>query len=307
MARVDLGMSILDLTSARPRVRTERLFSKQVEEARRFVQGPPRRGSGNIVVIGGFERVDRNYSIRHRKFPLMAVEFVVGGRGEVRLSKGRFKLTPGTIFSYSPKASHDISTDLQHPLAKYFVSLAAPAATRLFQQVGFETDAAWQTSRPADLQRLFDELLVHGSRAEPVSRPICDQLLHAILLLGASSRLSDRARGGEAFDTYERCCKVLDEQAMRLRTINDLARRCGISVEYLCRLFKKYEGQSPYQRLVRARMNAAAARLRSGNVLIKDIAAELGFADAFHFSRVFKRVFGSAPASMRGGWPSRPE
>jgi AraC-like DNA-binding protein len=46
-------------------------------------------------------------------------------------------------------------------------------------------------------------------------------------------------------------------------------------------------------------MNEAAEQLRSTERLIKDVAASLGYSDAFHFSRVFKAVFGIAPQAFR--------
>jgi AraC-like DNA-binding protein len=143
-------------------------------------------------------------------------------------------------------------------------------------------------------------------------RPVvCDQLLRTILILAVGSRLPANATRGEAFDTYERCTQILDGQALQLRTLKDAAKSCNVSVEYLCRLFKRYECRSPYQRLLRARMSCAATLLRSGNALIKDVAAELGYSDPFHFSRVFKRVFGCPPTSVRGvnalEWTSEPQ
>ena len=42
-------------------------------------------------------------------------------------------------------------------------------------------------------------------------------------------------------------------------------------------------------------MAQAARRLQSPGILVKHVAEELGFADPFHFSRTFKRVFGVSP------------
>ena len=46
-------------------------------------------------------------------------------------------------------------------------------------------------------------------------------------------------------------------------------------------------------------MNHAAERLQESGVLVKQAAAETGFADPFHFSRVFRRVLGMSPAAFR--------
>ena len=50
---------------------------------------------------------------------------------------------------------------------------------------------------------------------------------------------------------------------------------------------------------MRLKMNIAAERLRDPGVLVKQVAAELGFDDPFHFSRAFKGVLGLSPENFR--------
>lgn len=42
-------------------------------------------------------------------------------------------------------------------------------------------------------------------------------------------------------------------------------------------------------------MGRAAELLLDGGLMVKEAASELGFADAFHFSRTFKRIYGLPP------------
>jgi AraC-like DNA-binding protein len=69
---------------------------------------------------------------------------------------------------------------------------------------------------------------------------------------------------------------------------------------YLCRLFKQFDTQSPYQYLLNLKMTYAADRFQKTGVLVKKVARELGFVDQFHFTRVFKKVFGIPPQSFKG-------
>ena len=68
-----------------------------------------------------------------------------------------------------------------------------------------------------------------------------------------------------------------------------------MDVAYLCRLFQRYDHQSPYQLLLRLKMNFAAEWLQQPGALVKQVAERAGFTDPFHFSREFKSVFGVAP------------
>lgn len=63
-----------------------------------------------------------------------------------------------------------------------------------------------------------------------------------------------------------------------------------------CRLFARFHNESPYQFLKRLRMEHASRILLARDATVKSMAAALGFAEPFHFSRVFK--------SVHPQWPS---
>jgi AraC-like DNA-binding protein len=102
-----------------------------------------------------------------------------------------------------------------------------------------------------------------------------------------------------AFATYEHCRRYIEQHWLTLRTLEQIASECHVNNAYLCRLFRRYDQQSPYQYLLHLKMNMAAGRLQQSGVLVKQVAEEAGFADPFHFSRVFRSVLGLSPAAFR--------
>jgi AraC-like DNA-binding protein len=84
-----------------------------------------------------------------------------------------------------------------------------------------------------------------------------------------------------------------------LRTLEEIGKECRFDTAYLCRLFRRYDSQTPYQHLIRLKMQYAAQRLQQPGVLIKQVAAETGFSDPFHFSRVFRKILGVSPQAFR--------
>ena len=84
-----------------------------------------------------------------------------------------------------------------------------------------------------------------------------------------------------------------------LKTLQQIAQERHVDGAYLCRLFQRYDHQSPYQFLMRLKMNLAAERLQKPGALVKQVSEESGFNDPFHFSRAFKKVFGLAPDDFR--------
>ncbi len=82
-------------------------------------------------------------------------------------------------------------------------------------------------------------------------------------------------------------------------SLPEIARRAGISVPHFCALFKKQNGLSPMRYLMHARMTRACALLDSTDKPVAKISQEVGFLDAFHFTKTFRAVVGSSPRAYR--------
>lgn len=274
-----------------------KFFSVQIAAARRFHMRLRRPASNRLsVACGGCERCQPAYEVRRSTFPYHGLEFVAGGKGAVTLRGRRWRLVPGTLFSYGPGVPHHITTTPEEPLVKYFVDFAGGG--KLLRSAGVAPGMVIQTSAPAEVMPIFDELIANGLKNTPQSRDICAALLEALLLKLAETRMPPGSVESAAFDTYQRCRRELDEHALEIRNLHELAERCHVDGAYLCRLFKRFEHESPYRRLMRLKMNHAAARMQASGKLVKQIAAELGFDDPYHFSRAFKSVFGVSPRKM---------
>lgn len=295
MAKLVHEMSKIDLASQ------PQFFSAQIARASRF-HLPARHGhrDGSLsVVSGGCEHCSPDYQIRRRTFPYFGLEFVAGGRGTVVLDGKKCRLVPGTFFTYGPHVAHHITTDARDPLVKYFVDFqVSDDATRLFRGATLAPGIAGQSSAPAELMLIFDELIRAGLSHTRFTHRICAGLTEVLLLKLAETRVPLGSAETVAFDTYQRCLKELEGRALELRSLRELAERCRIDQAYLCRLFKRFGNESPYQRLLRLKMSHAAARMQQPGVLMKEVAAELGFSDPYHFSRAFKSVFGLSPTQL---------
>ena len=83
-------------------------------------------------------------------------------------------------------------------------------------------------------------------------------------------------------------------------TLEALAELANLSVFYFSRLFRKTTGMSPYQYVVHWKIRRAKQLLRTDTSL-SVISDTLGFANAAHFSTVFKRAVGLSPSAYRRG------
>jgi AraC-like DNA-binding protein len=81
--------------------------------------------------------------------------------------------------------------------------------------------------------------------------------------------------------------------------ITQLANLCDLSIDHFCRLFRQLLDQTPMRYIQERRITIAAERLVSTNDDISLIASHLGFANRYHFTRVFTQHMGVPPATYR--------
>jgi AraC family transcriptional regulator len=87
--------------------------------------------------------------------------------------------------------------------------------------------------------------------------------------------------------------------------LGELAVAAGVSVSTLCRVFQRQFGVGPVAALERLRLARAEPLLWMSNLSLQAIAVQCGFADAYHFSRRFRAVYGLAPSAFRATTPDR--
>ncbi len=82
-------------------------------------------------------------------------------------------------------------------------------------------------------------------------------------------------------------------------TVAGLADRVALSRSAFADKFTKLVGEPPLRYLTRLRLNAAVARLRSGNDKLRVIAAAAGYESVSAFAKAFKRHLGVTPGEYR--------
>ena len=97
----------------------------------------------------------------------------------------------------------------------------------------------------------------------------------------------------------EKLRQEIDSHFAQPHDLHTLARNAGVSVAYLCRIFKTYTGKTVIRYLVERRIQAAIWKLREGDEKIISIALACGFNDLAYFNRAFKRIVGMPPSRYR--------
>ena len=208
-----------------------------------------------------------------------------------------FPLSRGVVFAYGPGVEHEITTDANDRLSKYFVDFTGEEAATHMKAAGSAPGTCQTVASADDVETAFEHLLAAGRRGTSIAARIAALQGEILLCVIMDVRLARGARSAQARQTFLRCRRLIEEQFATLRTAEEAAAACGVAPAYLSRLFRRFAKQPAYPFLIQLKMNQAAAILRRQASNVGETAEALGM-DPFHFSRVFKRVHGRSPLSF---------
>jgi AraC-like DNA-binding protein len=259
----------------------------------------PEKDEKEVVVCGGREQCAPAYRIARNSFKFHCIEFVSSGRGTLTLSGKTCPLRPGAIFCYGPNISHVIQTDPDAPLLKHFVDFTGRNLIALLKATEFGKGKAFYVSRPFRIRSIFESLIETGNTDSFNRDALCALLVRQLMLTADDNAIDQAAAFSPAWQTYLRCRQYIEKNALLTSTISQVAAECFLDQAYLARLFKRFSDESPLQLLTRLKMGKAAELLSNRELLIKQVAEQVGFTDPYHFSRTFKRVYGIPPETFR--------
>jgi AraC-like DNA-binding protein len=273
-------------------------ISHEVESSRLFFLEPV-EDEGFSVVFGGFERCAADYRIERQDFPWYVLEFVSHGSGTVCLGGDEQELLPGSFFVYGPSVPQRIETSPGHPLGKYFVGFTGKEVEPYLERYGIPPGFVSRCGKGEPIRRAFDTLIDRGIRKSRLASPLCTIITRQLLLMCREDATEPVKTDTPAYITYSRGKDFIEKNYLGMTSLEAIAKACGVDAPYLCRLFARFHDESPYQFLIRLRMEHASRILLESDASVKSVATALGFKDAFHFSRVFKSVHHVPPSRFR--------
>lgn len=139
-------------------------------------------------------------------------------------------------------------------------------------------------------------------RGDPLARLEAAQRLGGLLLT-----LVDHEMGEPAEDPLARLAQAESVARRSLDTdfqLDDFAGAAGYGRSRFCALYRQYRGVSPGAFLKAERLARAQQLLRRSDLTVAEVGAQIGYADATVFGRVFRAATGLTPGSWRAQHPN---
>lgn len=137
--------------------------------------------------------------------------------------------------------------------------------------------------------------------ADAVVERLVDVLFHYIVRAWIEQHRAEPGTWAAALrdEALARALAAMHRDVGRAWDVAALAAEGGLSRSAFAEKFKRTTGETPAHYLARLRVQKAMALLRTSDAGLEAIAAEVGYANAFAFSKAFKREMGVAPGVYR--------
>jgi AraC-like DNA-binding protein len=249
----------------------------------------------------------------HRHFGCIEIHYRDRGAQFFQQGGQMHRLQGGELFVTPPDQPHSTGGHPMETGVMYWLILRLPRTGRGLLGLGVQESAAILErllTIPCPLLRatgrtkpLFVEMLRLHDRPDAFLRTVRMRQTAVRLLLEVIESAAQHAAPPTSARMNETLRMIWNspEQSHPLR---ELAKRTHLSVSQFKSRFKAETGISPWQYVLKARIEAAKERLTAGNEPITQIAMQLGFASSQYFATVFKRITGVTPRAYRQGGPA---
>ena len=233
--------------------------------------------------------------------------YVVNGSGKYITEGREYPILPGTLLFQRPFEFHYVQPDTEKPYERYALHFDYNIPR---WDVGFKDlmnsgegngIGVYYTAEGADpsLSKAFsmldfvDDGLIpndaDASRIQLMLETVITQVL--LLLMGSEAKDSAASANKTVFSIIE----YINENLTNEISLDDIARRFYISKYYLCRIFLKHTGASPFAYITAKRIALAQDLINAGE-RATDVAYKVGFADYSAFYRAYKKQTGRSPS-----------
>lgn len=251
------------------------------------------------ILAGGYEKCAPDFKLNRANYPFFAVLYTISGKCLYETCHQRYQLTSGTLSVIIPGEHHRYACDPNDPMEHIFITFIGSEVKRLLAESTLTERKAFYVDEPRRVKFYMDSILQHGLEQSEYSHKLCCSYLRTMLIEQAGLIANSEEFVSMSVLTYRRCRKYVDEHFSEIKSPRQVAQACRINVRYMAQLFKDYGRITPHKYITRLKLNRAAQLLLSSTLHIQDIARMVGFDDPYHFSRNFKKMFGTSPRNFK--------
>ncbi len=245
----------------------------------------------------------------------LELAFVMSGAGRYRIAEKMYDVKEGDLLIFNPGVKHqallpegkDVGT------TEFFVGFSEVQMQGMYKNyIPLSTEGNILHTGGELRQKLFkicsametEKTLSGQGRYFIMKAYLMQMLVHVIRAL---SEPVEVAPSGYSFESVnkkyvvEQIVNYFEDHYSEKISLERIAENMYLSTFYISKIFKSETGDTPIHHLINIRLEKAREILeKRPGMNIKEVAAMVGYDDAYHFSKQFKKHYGISPSQVRG-------
>ena len=241
------------------------------------------------------------------------IAIILDGEGEFFVDGQTFPVRKGDLLLFNPGMTHQSRrVDGKGPATEFYAA---------FTNIHFRDMEDNQIRFPGGafllhpeektflhLTRLAQSMVLESCNAQPGRYFMLKAYLTQMILLLYREQVEDQKPKalGYIFESankkyvVEQIVDYLNRHYNEKISLDQIAQNMYLSPFYISRIFKNEVGDTPINYLINLRMEKARKLLlEKQDCSIQEIAQCVGYDDAYHFSKLFKKHYGNSPSQYR--------
>ncbi|TDE95932.1 AraC family transcriptional regulator [Occultella glacieicola] len=247
---------------------------------------------------GYFPHAANHGRSRPKGAPEAVVLVCIEGRGWCDVGGSTEAIGVGQALVLAPGTPHLYRADRDDPWTLWWFHAAGSDVPALLGPItGRAGHAVVDLHDPTRVVHTVEQVVQALERDEtrPVLMAAAGAAWNALAQIGADRLAGPRSDAGPVQRAREYLLEHLDAPVR----VPEVAAHVGLSASHLAALFRRATGGGVLEYVKSIRMARARVLLMTTSLTVAEVAREVGYPDAFYFSRQFRAVSGSSPSQFR--------
>ena len=213
---------------------------------------------------------------------------------QTRFSRGTARA--GQVLLLDCNAPHSYAA--QGKCSFTFVHFSGAQSQLLYEEIVQSVGNLIPLSSPNELHESIGEILSAMRNDHRLNEAETSALIYGMLMKLLEHSGSSIA-GGSGNPVVDRAISYIQSHLTEKLSVEEIAANAGYSASYFSHLFTVETGLSPYQFVVKSRIEKAQLLLKTTRHTVQEIAFQCGFNSAANFCYTFRRLVNTSPHEYR--------
>jgi len=247
---------------------------------------------------------DENYFTRRKGYNSFLLIYTVSGKGYAHYRDKKYELSNGQILLMNCYDYQEYYTDKKDLWEIKWIHFNGSSSEEyyniIYKKYGPVIDMGNNTSILDSINKIMYLLSESDMQFEVKASNIIVNMLTDVMLTYPDSQINSNQKNNNIH--ADAVIEFIEDNYSNSISLEDMASAACSSKFHFCRNFKKITGYSPYEYLVKFRINKAKSLLEITDISIEEIAGIVGFESTSNFIQTFKRLEDLTPLKYRNYW-----